>query len=441
LKLGLRSAAADALIGVVVREGHLPLGLHTSPTIANAMCHELDFKLVALVPGGRYTRYADDLTFSGPHLPTQNALVEILAEFGFALALDKCSVLRSGRGLYVTGLSIEDGRAPRVPRAIKRRIRQELYYSKKLTLDTHIGHRYGSMQSGINYIHGTIQFIRGIERELGNNLHSSWTQLLEQAGYDTAFVSLGPQADREVFLVIDESKIARPAGDVLALALIVIEDPVLIAGYLREFIDNCMAQPFSSTSAVTLAEEGLHWNSLTPDDRTRITQLVSHLPFRGFIAYAQLVAEDRKTYTTKYKELLTKLISKRLVRYDHATIKIFAEENSKVISGSLSEVVAGAYHDLERLDSRRPKQCPQCFVVGKTEEPTLPLADLVLGIFGDFARIQLLTKPDQKQKTAPGAQAAQRFAAIRNKVRAIYDLDDGIVYSRRRSFEPWSRTT
>jgi retron-type reverse transcriptase len=436
LKLGLTSAAANALIAVVVRDNHLPLGLHTSPIIANAICHELDVRLSSLPAGGHYTRYADDLTFSGPRLPTIDEVSAVTAEFGFSLAPAKCGVLRAGRGLYVTGLSIEDGKAPRVPKAMKRRIRQELYYVERLGLEAHIGRRYGSIHSGINYIHGTIQFIRGIERELGNRLHQSWITLLKRSGLEPSYPSFASRAERTVYFVIDESKIDGPSGAVLALALIAIEDPLVIAKCLNSFAAECLARPFPSTATATLAKQGLHWNTLTVDDRTRITEFLQHLPFRGFIAYAQISSEDRKTYTAKYRDLLKRLLNKRFLRYDSAKVRVFAEKNSKVAGGTLSKTVVDEYQRFERLHSRKPKESPECHIVGKIDEPTLPLADLVLGIFGDYARVNLRIMK-QGHKRPPGAQAIQRFAMIRTKIRAIYDLDSETVYSRKRTFCPW----
>ncbi len=114
-QLGMSIHAATALARVVVREDHLPLGLPTSPILANAICHGLDARLAALVPGGHYTRYADDLSFSGPSMPEKVAVKAELKLDGFELAENKWRLARAGRGLFVTGLSLEDQHQPRVP--------------------------------------------------------------------------------------------------------------------------------------------------------------------------------------------------------------------------------------------------------------------------------------------------------------------------------------
>jgi hypothetical protein len=66
--LGWGEAAATILSRICTSEGRLPQGAPTSPAVSNLACRRLDARLGALAArfGGRYTRYADDITFSLP---------------------------------------------------------------------------------------------------------------------------------------------------------------------------------------------------------------------------------------------------------------------------------------------------------------------------------------------------------------------------------------
>jgi hypothetical protein len=111
----------------------LPQGAPTSPALTNALCLRLDRRLSGLAKwlGWRYTRYADDLTFSlpaahqgKPHLGTLLGLVRRVVEAeGFRIHPDKTRVHRRGGRQQVTGLVINGAGAPRVPRALRRQLR------------------------------------------------------------------------------------------------------------------------------------------------------------------------------------------------------------------------------------------------------------------------------------------------------------------------------
>src|SRR5262249_9347798 len=125
---------------VVEREGQtyyvslgprcLPQGAPTSPALTNTLCLRLDRRLSGLAArlGWRYTRYADDLTFSlpaghpgGPKTGALMGLVKRVVEAeGFRLHPDKTRVHRRGGRQQVTGLVVNGGGPPRVPRALRR---------------------------------------------------------------------------------------------------------------------------------------------------------------------------------------------------------------------------------------------------------------------------------------------------------------------------------
>jgi RNA-directed DNA polymerase len=96
------------------RSCHLPQGAPTSPALANLSAYWLDRRLAALAAswGLRYSRYADDLTFSGsaetsPKLFKFIQLVQqIIRAEGFRSNRRKRQVLRAHQRQTVTGLVV-----------------------------------------------------------------------------------------------------------------------------------------------------------------------------------------------------------------------------------------------------------------------------------------------------------------------------------------------
>jgi RNA-directed DNA polymerase len=93
---------------------HLPQGAPTSPALANLCAFGLDVRLHALAQrfGARYTRYADDMVFSGPKAmrgqfsALRSWVSAIAQDEGFALRTDKTRVMPAHQRQYVTGLVV-----------------------------------------------------------------------------------------------------------------------------------------------------------------------------------------------------------------------------------------------------------------------------------------------------------------------------------------------
>jgi RNA-directed DNA polymerase len=110
----------------------LPQGAPTSPSITNALCFRMDCRLSGLARalGCRYTRYADDLTFSWHDRKSEigkllRAVTLIVRAEGFAIHPKKTRVMRSGARQRVTGL-IVNASADRPPARTPRKTVREL---------------------------------------------------------------------------------------------------------------------------------------------------------------------------------------------------------------------------------------------------------------------------------------------------------------------------
>lgn len=121
----------DRTVYVPVGPRHCVQGAPTSPGVTNAVCLRLDRRLAGAARkyGWTFTRYADDLTFSGDaaeHAPTIRRLAQrICREEGFQVNAAKTRLLRRGRRQTVTGVVVND--VAGVSRRERRRLRAAIH--------------------------------------------------------------------------------------------------------------------------------------------------------------------------------------------------------------------------------------------------------------------------------------------------------------------------
>lgn len=118
----------------------LPQGAPSSPTIVNIILCDLDTKIGRWCAqrGISYTRYCDDLTFSGNFDP-KDVIAFVggqLKSLGLLLNANKTRVQRQGQQQLVTGVIVNE--KPGIPAAYRRRLRQEMYYCQKFGVDEHL---------------------------------------------------------------------------------------------------------------------------------------------------------------------------------------------------------------------------------------------------------------------------------------------------------------
>ena len=112
--LGYDENGSLVLTALTTRNGVAPTGAPTSPMIANLIFRRADEQLsiFASDSGLKYTRYADDLTFSGQNKISDDTLTgvaKIVESAGFVLNDKKTKFMGRGNRQDVTGLVINDG--------------------------------------------------------------------------------------------------------------------------------------------------------------------------------------------------------------------------------------------------------------------------------------------------------------------------------------------
>ncbi len=116
----------------------LPQGASTSPALSNAVFYFLDVRLARLAESLnlKYSRYADDLAFSGEKIPRNliKMIRGIIACKGFILNDGKTRLKLDGYKKIITGVSISNGVA-KAPKSFKRALRAQIYELEKNKLD------------------------------------------------------------------------------------------------------------------------------------------------------------------------------------------------------------------------------------------------------------------------------------------------------------------
>ena len=123
----------DRLAALRLAERHLPQGAPTSPALANLCCFRLDLRLAGLAErfNAHYTRYADDLAFSGPAaLRDQRRALQawvgaIVEAEGFRLQAHKTACVPRHRRQLLTGIVVNEW--PNLPRDEFDRLKARLH--------------------------------------------------------------------------------------------------------------------------------------------------------------------------------------------------------------------------------------------------------------------------------------------------------------------------
>ncbi len=181
-RLGAPEQVALTLARLSTFQGSLPQGGRASPALANLAADELDQHIArSISPCCVYTRYVDDLAFSGSVVPTEAEIRSWTQRFGFAVRPGSYCRKTAAAGQYVTGLFVSGGH-PRAPRSVRRRIATFLRFAAKYDVASAAqktflhGKRASNPSAALAYVRGVINSVRSIEPDL----IKKWTEQLDQ---------------------------------------------------------------------------------------------------------------------------------------------------------------------------------------------------------------------------------------------------------------------
>jgi len=163
----LSPVAISLLCDLCTAEGGLPIGAPTSPALLNRVLLKTDeiLSAAASARGVRYTRYADDLTFSGGDAAVEMLGIarRTLAQIGLELDPGKTNIFRRGRRQVVTGLVVNDQVS--VPRRIRRRMRAAVHRAEQGQAPL-----WHDEEQGLDALQGRLAFVRMVHPEEGTAL-------------------------------------------------------------------------------------------------------------------------------------------------------------------------------------------------------------------------------------------------------------------------------
>lgn len=152
-----------------VYEHTVPQGAPTSPFISNIIMKDFDDIVGKWCDDNNiiYTRYCDDMTFSGNFNPEPviKLVKKELLKRGFFLNDKKTIVLRNGQKKEVTGIIVNEKLS--IPKAYKKKIRQEIYYCKKFGIKSNIAKLKLNISKVqyVNSLAGRVNYVLSIEKD------------------------------------------------------------------------------------------------------------------------------------------------------------------------------------------------------------------------------------------------------------------------------------
>lgn len=158
---GYSELISNLLSKLCTKDGYLPQGAPTSPYLSNIYFKRADDQIIKYCLGNeiRYTRYADDLSFSGnfDELKLIEFIKSIVQSIGLSLHPDKIKIMKPHERQTVTGIVVNE--KLQVVFHKRNKLRQELYYINKYGITNHMQKTGIKKRNYLEHLLGKINFV------------------------------------------------------------------------------------------------------------------------------------------------------------------------------------------------------------------------------------------------------------------------------------------
>lgn len=161
LTLGYSKLISNLLAKLCTKDNALPQGSPTSPYLSNIFFKPADDEIIkyCLANEIKYTRYADDLSFSGifAKQPLIDIVYTAVNNIGLSVNEDKTKLMLPNERQMVTGIVVNN--KPQVVFYKRNKIRQTIFYIKKFGIEDHKSHLNIKQANYLEHLLGQVNFI------------------------------------------------------------------------------------------------------------------------------------------------------------------------------------------------------------------------------------------------------------------------------------------
>jgi RNA-directed DNA polymerase len=160
-ELGYSRMISKLLAKLCTRDQTLPQGAPTSPSLSNLIFKDADVLISDFCKERkiRYTRYADDLSFSGDFDEKEllEKVTEIVENLDLRINIAKTKLMTPNMRQTVTGIVVNE--KPQVAFHKRNELRQAMHYIKKFGIDEHREYKEIDQKNYLEHILGKVNFV------------------------------------------------------------------------------------------------------------------------------------------------------------------------------------------------------------------------------------------------------------------------------------------